>query len=118
MTDDFGNGWVEAHAGLCEQAGKPCYFEECESAELSSSVSLGYFQADSFRKDGSTTNHCSVESVWQQTSLSLAGEGMAGDSFWQYGTTVSWGQTPNDGYTVYYNTSDWTCLVTDHVAAI
>lgn len=43
---------------------------------------------------------------------------MGGDSFWQDGDTLSTGQTSNDGYTIYYGTSDWTCLVTDHVANI
>jgi mannan endo-1,4-beta-mannosidase len=38
--------------------------------------------------------------------------------FWQYGDTLSNGQTTNDGNTVYYGSSEWTSLVTDHVTAI
>ena len=43
---------------------------------------------------------------------------MAGDAFWQLGDTLSTGQTHDDGNTIYYGSSDWTCLVTNHVAAI
>ena len=45
-------------------------------------------------------------------------DGMAGDAFWQWGDRISSGQTPNDGNTVYYGTSDGTCMITDHVRAI
>jgi len=38
--------------------------------------------------------------------------------FWQWGDTISTGQTANDGYTIYYGTSEWTSLVVGHVAAI
>jgi mannan endo-1,4-beta-mannosidase len=45
---------------------------------------------------------------------------MAGDTFWQLGDTIqSSGQkTSDDGNTIYYGTSDWTCLVTDHIKKI
>jgi mannan endo-1,4-beta-mannosidase len=43
---------------------------------------------------------------------------MASDLFWQLGDTLSYGQTHNDGHTVYYGSSDWTCLVANHVNAI
>jgi mannan endo-1,4-beta-mannosidase len=43
---------------------------------------------------------------------------MAGDAFWQLGDTLSFGNTHDDGNTIYYGSSDWTCLVTNHVAAI
>ncbi|KAI0397364.1 glycoside hydrolase superfamily [Xylariaceae sp. FL0594] len=93
-TYDWGNTWVKAHAAACKAAGKPCLFEEY----------------------GTTTNHCALESPWQKTAL--AAPGIAGDLFWQLGTTLSTGQTANDGNTIYTGTSDWTCLVTNHVAAI
>ncbi|RAL13415.1 glycoside hydrolase 5 family protein [Aspergillus homomorphus CBS 101889] len=91
---DWGNGWIKAHAAACKAAGKPCLLEEY----------------------GVTSNHCAVESPWQQTAGNATGN--SGDLYWQYGTTLSWGQSPNDGNTFYYGTSDFKCLVTDHVAAI
>ncbi|KAI3324489.1 carbohydrate-binding module family 1 [Xylariaceae sp. AK1471] len=91
---DWGNTWVKAHAAACKAAGKPCLFEEY----------------------GAPSDHCNIESPWQKTSL--AADGMAGDLFWQLGTTLSNGQTSNDGNTIYTGSSDWTCLVTNHVAAI
>ena len=57
-----------------------------------------------------------VEQPWQQTAL--ASNGNSADMFWQYGDTLSSGQSPDDGFTIYYGTSDYTSLVTDHVAAI
>lgn len=68
--------------------------------------------------DGMTSSHCAQEAPWQKTSLGLRDKGMAGDAFWQFGDTLSWGQTSDDGNTIFYGSDDWTCLVTDHVAAI
>ncbi|KAI0452347.1 glycoside hydrolase superfamily [Xylaria acuta] len=93
-TNDWGTKWITAHAAACKAAGKPCLFEEY----------------------GVTSNHCTVESPWQKTSLSSSG--ISGDLFWQLGVTLSTGQTHNDGNTIYTGSSDWTCLVTQHVAAI
>jgi mannan endo-1,4-beta-mannosidase len=60
-----------------------------------------------------------VEKPWQQASLALATKGMGGDMFWQWGDKLSNGQqTANDGNTIYYGSSDGTCLITDHVNAI
>ncbi|KAI1378605.1 carbohydrate-binding module family 1 [Hypoxylon crocopeplum] len=91
---DWGNGWISAHGAACAAAGKPCLFEEY----------------------GSTTDHCGIEGKWQTTSL--ATKGLAADLFWQLGTTLSTGQTHNDGFTIYTGSSEWTCLVTNHIAAI
>ncbi|XDG08384.1 hypothetical protein ABKA04_007999 [Annulohypoxylon sp. FPYF3050] len=91
---DWGNGWIEAHGKACEAAGKPCLFEEY----------------------GSTTDHCGIEGKWQNTALSTPG--LAADLFWQLGMTLSTGQTHNDGFTIYDGSSEWTCLVTNHVSAI
>ncbi|KAI1818192.1 glycoside hydrolase family 5 protein [Poronia punctata] len=91
---DWGTTWVEAHAAACEAAGKPCLFEEY----------------------GAASNHCAIESPWQEAALSATG--VSADLFWQLGTTLSSGQTHNDGNTIYTGSSDWTCLVTDHVAAV
>ncbi|KAK5632647.1 hypothetical protein RRF57_008361 [Xylaria bambusicola] len=93
---NWGNLWITAHAAACKAAGKPCLLEE-----------YGY-----------TFNHCAVEAPWQKTALSHASDGVSADLFWQLGTTLSTGQTHNDGYTIYTGSNDWTCLVTDHVAAI
>jgi mannan endo-1,4-beta-mannosidase len=65
---------------------------------------------------GITYSHCEIEAPWQATALEA--EGVAADLFWQLGDTLSWGQTSNDGNTIYYGTDEWTCLVTDHVADI
>ncbi|KAK8114769.1 fungal cellulose binding domain-containing protein [Apiospora kogelbergensis] len=91
---NWGNGWIEAHGKACVAAGKPCMLEEY----------------------GTTTNHCQNERPWQKTSLATSG--MASDLFWQLGVQLSNGPTHDDGFTVYDGTSDWTCLVTEHVAGI
>ena len=93
-TNDWGNGWIESHGAACAAAGKPCLFEEY----------------------GVTSDHCSVEAPWQTTALNT--KGVSADLYWQYGDTLSTGQTSDDGNTIYYGTDDFTCLVTDHVAAI
>ncbi|OMP85528.1 Mannan endo-1,4-beta-mannosidase A [Diplodia seriata] len=93
-NDPFGSEWVEAHGKACVAAGKPCVFEEY----------------------GVQSDKCSVEGKWQTTALNT--EGIAADHFWDFGTTLSWGKTNDDGNTIFTNTSDWTCLVTNHVAKI
>ncbi|KAI0909780.1 glycoside hydrolase superfamily [Ustulina deusta] len=93
-SNDWGNLWITTHAAACEAAGKPCLFEEY----------------------GVTYDHCTIEAPWQETAL--ASTGVSADLFWQLGTTLSYGQTSDDGNTIFTGTSDWTCLVTDHVAAI
>ncbi|KAJ9136550.1 Glycoside hydrolase family 5 protein [Pleurostoma richardsiae] len=91
---DFGNDWIEDHGAACAAVGKPCLLEEY----------------------GTTSNHCGNEAPWQATAL--ATEGMAADTFWQLGDQLTWSQSANDGFTIYYGSSEWTCLVTNHVAAI
>ncbi|KAF2689719.1 glycoside hydrolase family 5 protein [Lentithecium fluviatile CBS 122367] len=96
----FGQSWVAAHAAICKKLTKPCLFEE-----------YGVTNA---------AEHCPVESAWQSASLALKDSGMAGDLFWQLGDTIqSTGQlTHNDGHTIYYGSSDWKCLVDQHVKNI
>ncbi|KAE8356267.1 putative mannan endo-1,4-beta-mannosidase A [Aspergillus coremiiformis] len=94
VQNDWGNGWISSHGAACVAAGKPCLLEEY----------------------GVTSDHCTQERPWQTTALQTPG--MAGDLFWQFGDQLSTGQSPNDGHTLYYGTSDYECLVTDHVAAI
>ncbi|KAK1777108.1 glycoside hydrolase superfamily [Copromyces sp. CBS 386.78] len=91
-----GAAWIKDHASACKKAGKPCLFEEY----------------------GTSTDHCTIERPWQQASLQAATEGMAADLFWQWGDTLSTGQTHNDGNTIYYGSADATCLITEHVRAI
>ncbi|KAI4626600.1 hypothetical protein J4E83_003752 [Alternaria metachromatica] len=100
VSNSFGDGWIEAHAQICEKLNKPCLFEE-----------YGVPKKE---------DHCPVEGGWQKTSLSLKDSGMAADLFWQLGDTVqSTGQlTHDDGHTVYYGSADWRCLVDEHVKAI
>lgn len=90
----WGNLWVEAHGAVCTDAGKPCLFEEYGVAE----------------------NHCVVEAPWQHTALQT--KGVAADLYWQYGTTLSTGPSPDDGNTIYYGTDDFQCLVTKHIQDI
>ena len=89
----WGNSWITNHGKACAAAGKPCVLEE-------------FGDSDS----------CAVESAWQKTALGTAGTG--GDMFWQYGDTLSTGQTSQDSNTVYYGTSLYNCIVTKHVKAI
>ncbi|KAI0008728.1 carbohydrate-binding module family 1 [Xylariaceae sp. FL0662B] len=93
-SNDWGNGWIQSHGAACAAAGKPCLLEEY----------------------GSTTDHCGIEGKWQKTALST--DGLASDLFWQLGTTLSSGQTHNDGFTIYVGSNEWTCLATEHVASI
>ena len=90
---EWGNAWITAHGKACVEAGKPCVLEE-----------FGF------------SNNCEVEYAWETTSLNSDGNAM--DMFWQYGDTLSYGQTHQDGNSVYYGTDLYDCLVTDHVADI
>lgn len=62
------------------------------------------------------SDKCSIEGVWQKKALNTTG--IAGDLFWDFGTTLSWGTTNSDGNTIFTGSDDWECLVTDHVAEI
>lgn len=93
-NNDWGNLWVTSHGAACKAAGKPCLFEEY----------------------GVTSNHCATEKPWQTTALNTTG--VSGDLYWQYGDTLSTGQSPDDGNTFYYGTDEFECLVTEHIEAI
>ncbi|KAK5745770.1 hypothetical protein LTR17_001272 [Elasticomyces elasticus] len=93
-VQSWGSSWITAHGKACAAAGKPCVAEEF----------------------GSLSDQCTIESAWEATALAAAGTG--GDMFWQYGDTLSTGQTSDDGFTAYYGSELFTCLVTDHVRAI
>ncbi|RDL37498.1 putative Mannan endo-1,4-beta-mannosidase A [Venustampulla echinocandica] len=90
----FGSTWFANHGTVCAKVGKPCIGEEY----------------------GATSNKPGAMVPWQTTSLNTPG--LAGDMFWQYGDTLSTGKTHDDGYTLYYGSSDYNTLVTDHVSAI
>jgi mannan endo-1,4-beta-mannosidase len=83
-TDSWGPSWIEAHATAAATIGKPVIMEEY----------------------GSDTH--ADEASWATTVLQT---NTAGLMFWQYGDTLSTGQTANDGYTMYYGTSEFTTLV-------
>lgn len=90
----FGSQWFANHGAVCAKIGKPCIAEEY----------------------GATANKPTAISPWQATALKTSG--VAADMFWQWGDTLSTGQTHNDGYTIYYGSADHKTLVLDHVAAI
>lgn len=83
-VDTWGPAWITAHATAAAAVGKPVIAEEY----------------------GSTTH--ANEASWQATILSTK---TAADFFWQYGDTLSGGKTADDGYTIYYGTSEYTTLV-------
>jgi mannan endo-1,4-beta-mannosidase len=91
--EQWGNEWIDNHAKVCEALGKPCVLEE-----------FGF------------SNTCSVELAWETTALKTKGTG--GDMFWQYGDTLSTGQTHQDGNTVYYQDDLWKCMIEPHIEAI
>jgi mannan endo-1,4-beta-mannosidase len=93
-TNAWGSPWATNHGKVCVAVGKPCILEEY----------------------GMGSNKPSIEGPWQTTAM--ATDGIAGDMLWQYGDTLSSGKTADDGNTIYYGTSDFTSLVTNHVAAI
>lgn len=80
-----------AHGQACKNAGKPCLLEEYDPTSL-----------------------CSSEASWQTTAISS----VAADLLWQWGDALSTGESAHDEYSIFYGSSDYTCLVTDHVSAI
>ncbi|KAF7916876.1 hypothetical protein BELL_0168g00240 [Botrytis elliptica] len=90
-VDSWGSSWISSHANVTAAAGKPLVLEEY----------------------GSPT-HLN-ELPWQGTVLDTA---TAGSMYWQYGDTLSTGKTSDDGNTIYYGTSEYTTLVTNHAAAL
>ena len=86
---DFATDWIANHAVACKRAGKPCLLEEY----------------------GTTSDHCAAEKPWREASLALKDYGMGADMFWQWGDQLSTGPSPDDGYTIFYGSSDAQCLV-------
>jgi len=83
-TDAWGAGWIDAHATAALAVGKPIILEEYGSSTKTDLV------------------------PWQAAALA---DQIAGHMYWQYGDTLSTGQTSNDGNTIYYGTSDYTTYV-------
>ncbi|PNP39198.1 hypothetical protein TGAMA5MH_08875 [Trichoderma gamsii] len=91
-TYPWGSSWVQTHAQACVEAGKVCIMEEY----------------------GAVVDRCTNMIPWQNTSMTSPG--MGGDLFWQWGETFVSGY--GDSYSINYGSSDWQCVVQDHVAAI
>jgi mannan endo-1,4-beta-mannosidase len=89
----FGNDWIVNHGVICTSVGKPCILEEY----------------------GDNSN-LTLLLTWQTAALNTVG--IAGDLFWQYGDTLSFGETPQDGNTIYYNSSAYEQVVTEHIQRI
>ena len=96
MQNSFATSWIETHAAACAAAGKPCLLEEY----------------------GSPSDHIGVEGPWQDAMLAAKSKGLAADFVWQWGDSLSGGQTPDDTFTIYYGSDEWKTLVSGHVAAI
>ncbi|KAG8892154.1 hypothetical protein FRC00_012562, partial [Tulasnella sp. 408] len=90
----WGSQWIINHATIQKQLNKPVILEEY----------------------GITSNQTSTYQTWLSTVIS---SGLAGDLIWQAGSTLSNGQTWNDGYAIYPTDSDPTYqLLTQHSAAL
>lgn len=86
----WGNTWIEQHDQAGKAACKPVVLEEYGSPD---------------------SPHAAVTTPWQDTLLKT---NIAYDSFWQFGTSLSNGQTPFDQYTISTDTSDYQPLVVQH----
>ena len=84
QADSWGTLWVHAHAEAAAAVGKPVILEEYGSLTL--------------------TN----EEAWKSEVLATE---TAGDMYWQFGDDLSTGESPNDGYAIYYGTATYTTLV-------
>ncbi|CAG8962082.1 hypothetical protein HYFRA_00005125 [Hymenoscyphus fraxineus] len=89
--DSFGKPWIDAHAAAAKALGKPFILEEYGSSTKPSIL------------------------TWEKAVLD---SGTAGDMYWQYGDSFSWGQTHNDGNSIYYGTDMYKTYVQDHAAAM
>ncbi|EPQ57046.1 mannanase [Gloeophyllum trabeum ATCC 11539] len=88
----FGVQWIQDHATSQKTYNKPVLLEEF----------------------GVTSNQTGTYAQWYSTILS---SGLTGDLIWQAGSYLSTGATPNDGYTIYPNTTVY-AMEALHVAAL
>jgi len=84
QTASWGSYWIEAHAKAAAAAGKPFIVEEYGH---STKRELG---------------------PWQKTVLE---SNTAGDMYWQYGDTLSYGLTHDDGFAIYFGSADYETYV-------
>lgn len=92
----WGNTWIQQHNEIGKKYGKPVLLEE-------------YAVPDGEDRVG-------IEGPWQDTILTKTS--IAGDMMWQFGTQFPSGVNPYDNYALYYGTSDFKTLGTDHAAAM
>lgn len=83
-TDAWGVSWINIHAAAAKAAGKPFILEEYGTSTKANIL------------------------VWEQAVLD---SGTAADMYWQYGDTFSWGQTHNDGHSIYWGTAEFQTYV-------
>ncbi|KAF5385133.1 hypothetical protein D9615_000976 [Tricholomella constricta] len=89
---NWGTQWIADHAASQNKAGKPVILEEF----------------------GVTTNQPTVYTAWYNQIVS---SGIAGDLIWQAGSHLSYGDTHNDGYAIYPESSVYS-LMNSHAAAM
>ncbi|EPE27817.1 (Trans)glycosidase [Glarea lozoyensis ATCC 20868] len=90
----WGKAWFANHGDICAKVGKPCLAEEF----------------------GATTNKTGILPIWQRQALDHPAIG--GDMYWQYGDKLSYGNTHDDGYTIYYGSDVFKTLMLGHAADI
>ncbi|KIO30746.1 glycoside hydrolase family 5 protein [Tulasnella calospora MUT 4182] len=88
----WGSQWITNHYTVQKQLNKPVILEEF----------------------GVTSSQYSTYQTWLSTVVS---SGLAGDLIWQAGSTLSGGQTPQDGYAIFPSDSTYQ-LLTQHAAAL
>ncbi|KAF3916598.1 hypothetical protein ABW20_dc0103372 [Dactylellina cionopaga] len=90
-TWDWGNQWIKDHAAQADSLNKPMLFEEY----------------------GVTRDSGQRDVYHQQYHDTVFASSIAGDMFWQFGTTVpNWGKSYDDGYSIYpADTTQWTNFV-------
>ncbi|KAG9046289.1 hypothetical protein FS837_004686 [Tulasnella sp. UAMH 9824] len=95
LTSDpvgWGSSWITNHYNVQKQLNKPVILEEY----------------------GVTSNQYSTYQTWLSKVVS---SGLAGDLIWQAGSTLSGGNTPQDGYAIFPSDSTYS-LLTQHSAAL
>ncbi|KAF3911100.1 hypothetical protein AA313_de0206007 [Arthrobotrys entomopaga] len=89
-TYDWGNKWITDHAAIADKHNKPMVLEE-----------YGVPRSSGVRDQYMAQYHATV-----------LNSSIAGDMFWQFGTTVpNWGQSYDDGYSIFPADADWNTLV-------
>ncbi|EWC44386.1 hypothetical protein DRE_01212 [Drechslerella stenobrocha 248] len=93
---DWGNQWIKDHAAQADALNKPMLFEE-----------YGVTRSTGLR-----------DTYHQQYHDTVFANNIAGDMFWQFGTTVpNWGKSYDDGYSIYpADTYQWKTFVVDWAA--